>query len=473
MATDPEEKVEPTEELLQELLNTFDEAQRDLTPNSDYYNANYRPEAVGVGTPPELRKLMSRVGWARLYVDALTERLDLEGFRMAGNSEADETLWQWWQSNFLDVDSTLGHTEALIHGRAYITVSAPDPENQFGVDPEMPIIRVESPTALYAEVDPLTRRVVKAVRPMAADSSGQVSQATMYLPDSTTYWVKDGGNWTQGEGSITHGLGRVPIVPLTYRTSLSDLEGSSIIIPEIRDAMDHASRTMMNMSSATELMGAPLRLIFGAVLDDMKSGGANAGTAFEAYYARILAFEEPQGKAEQLQAAELQNFVNAMQELTRQVAGYTGLPPQYLGFSSDNPASAEAIRASEARLVKTCERLCKMFGAAWEEAMRIGMLVMGTEISSEAYRMETIWRDPATPTFAAKADAVTKLYGNGQGVIPLERARMDLGYSVEERNQMLEWDKDNPVNQLGSLYGAKPVKEDEPVEPEPVPEEAA
>src|SRR5699024_12076595 len=107
MATkNTEEKIEPTEELLQELLNTFDEEQRGLTSNTDYYKAEYRPEAVGVGTPPELRKLMSRVGWARLYVDALTERLDLEGFRMAGNSEADETLWQWWQANFLDVDST-------------------------------------------------------------------------------------------------------------------------------------------------------------------------------------------------------------------------------------------------------------------------------------------------------------------------------------------------------------------------------
>src|SRR5699024_8725627 len=138
----------------------------------------------------------------------------------------------------------------------------------------------------------------------------------------------------------------------------------------------------------------------------------DASTAFEAYYARIMAFEDPQGKAVQLQAAELQNFVNALQELTRQVAAYTGLPPQYLGNSSDNPASAEAIRASEARLVKTAERLAKMFGAAWEEAMRIGMLVMGQEITSEAYRMETLWRDPATPTYAAKADAASKAYAN-------------------------------------------------------------
>lgn len=456
MAT--EEKVDPEKEL-SDLLSAFDDAQQGLKENTDYYDAKYRPAAVGVGTPPELRQLMSRVGWARLYVDALTERLDLEGFRMAGAAETDEELWEWWQANFLDVDSSLGHTEALIHGRAYITVSAPDPENEFGIDPEMPIIRVESPETLWAEVNPLTRRANKAIRPIA-DDTGEVTRATVYTPDATTVWVKEGGEWTT-EQTIAHGLGRVPVVPLLYRASLTDLEGRSIIIPEIRDAMDHASRTMMNMSSATELMGAPQRLIFGAALQDLAQG-EDPATAFETYYARILAFEEPGGSAVQLQAAELQNFVNAIQELTRQVSGYTGLPLGYLGQQSDQPPSAEALRASEARLVKTAERLCKMFGAAWEDAMRMGLEIMQGQVKPEAYRMETVWRDPATPTYASKADGVTKLYANGQGVIPLERARIDMGYSPAEREEMKAWDAENPMNQMAALYGGRVKEPDEP-----------
>ncbi|MEO6084438.1 MAG: hypothetical protein ABIQ18_41715, partial [Umezawaea sp.] len=78
---------------------------------------------------------------------------------------------------------------------------------------------------------------------------------------------------------------------------------------------------------------------------------------------------------------------------------------------------------------------------------------MDGTIPKPAHRMETLWRDPATPTYASKADAVTKLYNNGSGVIPLERARIDLGYSAEERREMRKWDAETPTGQLASLYG--------------------
>lgn len=92
------------------------------------------------------------------------------------------------------------------------------------------------------------------------------------------------------------------------------------------------------------------------------------------------------------------------------------------------------------------------------------------------YRLEALWADPSTPTYAAKADAATKLYGQGMGVIPREQARIDMGYSVETRRQMREWDKEeNPVGQLAGLYAPtdKTGGSETPNEPaaEEVPEE--
>ena len=68
--------------------------------------------------------------------------------------------------------------------------------------------------------------------------------------------------------------------------------------------------------------------------------------------------------------------------------------------------------------------------------MRIGWMVMnpGQRLPETFSRMETVWRNPETPTFAAQADAVSKLYGSG--LIPLARARADLGYSIAEREEM-------------------------------------
>ncbi len=59
--------------------------------------------------------------------------------------------------------------------------------------------------------------------------------------------------------------------------------------------------------------------------------------------------------------------------------------------------------------------------------------------------LETVWRDPSTPTIAQRADAVVKLVQTG--VLPIEQAREDLGYTQEQRDRMLEMDaraKSNP-----------------------------
>lgn len=445
------EKIDP-EVARDELVNAFEESVRDLTDNQAYYEAERRPEAIGVSIPPKMRNLLANVGYPRLYVDSIAERQELEGFRVGGSDQTDSELWDWFVANNLDIESVLGHTDALVHGRSYITISEVDPNYDIGVDPEIPIIRVEPPTSLYAEIDPRTRRVNKAIRALYDDQE-QLFAATVYLPDQTVVYDKSEGEW-QVVSQSQHGLGIVPVVPLLNRTRLSDLYGTSEITPELRSMTDAAARILMLMQATAELMGVPQRLIFGAKPEELGVDPTTGTKKFDAYIARILGFEDPEGKATQFNAAELRNFTDALQEIAKQVAAYTGLPPQYLSTRSDNPASAEAIRAAESRLVKTVERKNKVFGGAWEQAMRVAYLMMngGGEVPPEYYRLESIWRDPSTPTYAAKADAAAKLYANGAGVIPKERARIDIGYSANEREEMKRWDEEeNPLALLGAV----------------------
>jgi hypothetical protein len=253
---------------------------------------------------------------------------------------------------------------------------------------------------------------------------------------------------------VRHDLGVVPVIPLPNRTRLSDLYGTSEITPELRSVTDAAARIMMDMQGTAELMAIPQRLIFGVKPEDLGVNPETGEKMYDAYMARILGFEDPDAKAQQFSAAELRNFVDALDALDRKAAAYTGLPPQYLSFSSDNPASAEAIKSSESRLVKKVERKNRVFGGSWEQAMRIAHKVMNGDIPSEMYRMETVWADPSTPTYAAKADAAVKLFANGLGVVPKEQARLDMGYSITEREQMRRWDEEeNPMGQLAQLYG--------------------
>ena len=420
--------------LRDELIGEFFDDMWALRESRAYYEGTYRPHTLGVAVPPQMRVLLSVVGYPRLYVDALAERLDVQGFRL-GQIEGDDTLWDWWQVNNLDLESTLGHTDALVDGRAYITIAAPSKDS--GGPMDVPVIRVEPASALYAKIDPLSRQVTEAIRVLADDDHNEQQTCAVYDRWKTVQWEKRRGQWTRTR-TIRHNLGVVPVVPLANRTRLADLNGTSEIGLDLRSVTDQASRITMNMSATAEMMAAPQRILLGVSPDDI---GANdpAGDGmghFDAYTARILAFADPDAKATTFPAAELRNFTEVLRELAKQAAAYTGLPPQYLSTSSDNPASAEAIKASEVRLVENAKGKCKVFGAAWEEAMCIGWMVMnpGQRLPETFSRMETVWRNPETPTFAAQADAVSKLYGSG--LIPLARARADLGYSIAEREEM-------------------------------------
>ncbi|MDK6572226.1 hypothetical protein QP277_25655, partial [Escherichia coli] len=102
----------------------------------------------------------------------------------------------------------------------------------------------------------------------------------------------------------------------------------------------------------SELMATPQRIIFGSSVDELGGPDKNG---LELYTSSYIAVEDPTGKAVQLPAAELRNYTEALTQLLKMAAAYTGLPPQYLSYSDDNPASAEAIKASESRLVRHCE----------------------------------------------------------------------------------------------------------------------
>jgi hypothetical protein len=437
------------DKVVDDLLMELNGKQGTLEENQAYYDASVRLRALGLSTPPEMRFLTAAVGWPSMYVTSLEERLDVEDFRMGDESAGDDRLRDWWQANLLDVESGPGHIETLVHGISYITVSAPNEDAD--EDPDIPIIKLESPFNFIAKQDYRTRKVKSALRVYEDPEIPNEKYVALFLPDETVYLAqskKQSSQWTL-DYRVPHELGRVLVSPLVNRNRIHQWTGVSEISRELRSATDAASRIMMNLQSAAELMAIPQRILFGVSEEDFPVDVSKPGAAMEAYMARIMAFENEAGKATQFQSADLRNYVDALQELAKQVASYTGLPPQYLSFSSDNPASAEAIKSAESRLIKKVERKARLFGQSWEEAMRLGMLVIDGKIPTDSYKLETVWRDPSTPTFAAKADGTVKLHQ--QGIVPTEQARIDLGYSDVQRKEMAKMDKSDPVSQLNQL----------------------
>jgi hypothetical protein len=395
-----------------------------------YYRGMQRLEQLGLAVPPELRKFVVVVNWPRLAVDAVDERLDVEGFRYPGQDNADAELAAVWQANNLDEQSQLGHLDAMVFGRSYVCVGRSEAL-------DVPLVTVESPREVYASVNPRTGTVDAAVRrTFTADPTvtGQLTPdaGTLYLPNVTIWlaWDAQQGEWVEIDRD-EHNLGRVPVVPLVNRARIGDPFGTSEMA-DVVPLTDAACRAMTNLQVAQETHAVPQRGVLGATKGDFVDSDGNQLPAWQAYFGAVWALANENAKTFQFDPSDLKNFETVMNMYARQVASLTGLPPHYLGFTTDNPASADAIRSSEARLVKRCERKQRPLGGSWEEVMRLVRRLQTGSEDVEARRLETLWRDPATPTVAQRADAIVKLASTtvaGVPIMPLEMAREELGWS--------------------------------------------
>lgn len=463
----------PELQLIDYLHNQLTGNQSDLDENNSYYDADQRLKAIGVAVPQAMRVLLARVGWPGQYLRNLADRSTLEGFRMGG--KPDDRLWQWWKDNRLPAESRLLHIEAMKHGRAYASIAAPDRTDPLA-DPETPLIRVESPKNMWVEEDPVTRRVRHALRVYKGPNEAQARRSTLLLPDATLLCSREGvtGPW-KVDRAIEHGLGAVPVVPFYNNVDLHERKGHSEMSQPLRDFTDAASRLFMTMATAAELLAVPQRLLLNVAEEALKVDPADSGAVLELYLSRIITVDSDNAQAFQWAAAELRNFVDGLQEVTRFAAAETGMPPEYLALTSDNPASAEAIQASESRMVKNAENKNVVWGDGWEQVMRISLLVMDGAVTPAARRLESIWRNPATPTFAAQADASVKLATSstpdGRPVMHVEQVRSRVGMSPEEQEEAKRLDKESSSAVLAAL--ARPAFREPGAPAKPQGEEAA
>jgi hypothetical protein len=287
----------------------------------------------------------------------------------------------------------------------------------------------------------------------------QVQHAALYLPTKTLWWVRArSGEWTL-DSTDPHEVPRPLIVPLANRVRTLKVDGMSELSIPMRRLIDAATKILTDMMTSAEYHAMPRRWGVGLSEEDFEDENGNPTDGWQNVAGRVWTTENAEAKFGQFPESDLANFHKTIEMLAQQLAALGCLPPQYVGLISANPASADAIRSSESRLVKRAERKQRVFGGAWEDVMRLAIRVRDGVDDPDARKMETLWGDPSTPTFAQKADATVKLVA--AGIVPREQAREDLGYTVTQRNRMKAMDQDAASRivsgDLASLVGPKPV----------------
>jgi hypothetical protein len=376
----------------------------------------------------------------RLVVDSIEDRLDVEGFRMGGSDDADESLWRIWQANDLDEWSQQCHLDALIHGRSFVLVWADEDRT------EVPSISVESAHQIAVEYDPAAvsplggRGVVtRAVKRWAV---GREEFATLYLPGEIRRVARNVGasRWVERAVPVLNPLGLPPVVPFLNRPTLHHPLGESEMIDVIpvADSINELADTML---VTARYYATPRRWATGV---DLGGGDAQIERSREvlrqvwsqAERDRVWTSDSPNTSFGQFPEASLDNFIGAINMLTARAAALSGLPPHYFGQAGDNPASADALRSSESALVKRARRKQRVFGGSWERVMRLALLVRDGAVPDDALSMETIWASAETPTVAQKADAAVKL--KQAGLVTDDVLLEDLGYTPEQRRRIAQ-----------------------------------
>ncbi|MUL47595.1 phage portal protein [Mycobacterium sp. CBMA293] len=408
---------------------------------SDLYESKRRAQDLGISIPEGMDGLIDAViGWPGTVVDVLEERLDFQGW-----TGADElNLIDVYDDNQLAVESGRGHLDTIIYGCGFGAVGRGDTEaGEPGI-----LVSVESTESCTVEWNYRLRRA-KSGLSQTRDEKGVVQLETLYLPDETIRF-----ELVRGELVVVdrdpHGLGRVPVVRILNRDRASDINGRSEITRAVEYYTYAALRTMTGLEVNREFYTSPKWSalnadpeVFG--MSEDKSPKENKRAGFSATQGRLNVIppqvdengDPVEVKLHEFRPAPPTPYIEQVKLYSQLLAAESGMPAPYLGFVTDNPASADSIRQQEYRLVKRAERRQTSFGLAWREVAYLALLFRDGSVDPEVFRqVGAKWRDASTPTRAAAADEATKLIG-AQILPPDSTVTYDrVGLSQQEQKQL-------------------------------------
>ena len=394
-----------------------------------YYQGRQRVEQLGLAIPPNLRKFVVIANWPRTVVDTIDDRQQVRALILPGEESADPALKEIWDANNLSAHLSMFNRDRMVYGRAFMTVGANEDT------PDLPLVRVESPREMVAEVDVRTERITAAARFYGERDGVSPTHVTLYLPDRTVWVERDGsGRWVEVDRD-PHRLGAVPVVMHLNRRMTGSWVGESQMTDVIPIA-DSAARSLTLLQFGQDAAGLPRIWMSGVAKGDFMKPDGTLMPQIESYFNAVTTITDAQGKVGTIDAADLKNFETAMNVYGTQASIVTGFPARYFGITSVNPPAEGAIVADEISLVRSVEAQNEQLGmtVGWIGALayrfRTGEWVPGNRVRTE-------WHNPATPTVAQREDALMKR--RSQGVISRRGYMVELGWSEARIEQEMQW----------------------------------
>ncbi|RTL03902.1 MAG: phage portal protein [Acidimicrobiia bacterium] len=336
----------------------------------------------------------SASNWLDLVLRASVQGLYVDGY---GDAEQSDLWGTVWQANGMDARQHALHKAAGSLGYAFLIVF---PSDDGGV-----WMRPESATNMAAVYDdPADEWPRHAVRITGKDR--------FELYDAEARYTIDRGMVTVAP----HDLGFTPVAQMRWGMDLLGTPmGEVEPVITIQDRIVDATFTLQMVAK----YGAfPQRWIAGIdtskpLVDDdgnvlTDSDGNPLFPTIKAYVDSILTAVDPDTKFGQFAAADLRQYVEALEAHIRHLAAITQTPPHYLLGSLVN-LSAEALAAAEAGLQRKIAEKRVVLGEGYEQSMRAAAAILGNEEAANDMSSQVRWRDVESRSLAQTSDALLKL----------------------------------------------------------------
>ena len=348
--------------------------------------------------PQELAyKFSQKMGWCTKAVNSLADRLQFRGFR-------DDTfnLNQIYNMNNADVLYSSAILGALISSCTFIYISVDENE-----EVKLQVIDGYNATGV---IDDTTGLLKEGYAVLARDEYGKPTIEAYFEVGKTTFSYYEKGDLVNEE--VVLNTAPYPLlVPIIYRPDAIRPFGRSRISRACMSYQDNAKDTLVNMAICSEVYSFPQKYL----ITDNNTELINQNKASMSKFLQITMGEDgKEPKIGQFTQANMTPYVEEIKTQASLFAGETGLTIEDLGFTSSNPSSSEAIRATHENLRLEARKAQKQFGIGFLNAGYLGACIRDKYPykRSELYNVKPIWEQIFEPDFnsmGAIGDAVIKI----------------------------------------------------------------
>ncbi len=393
---------------IQYLKNRLESKRSRVLLRYRYYNMKNEMREFSSMTPPEFRWLKETLGWCGKAVDSLADWLSFRGFR----DDAFE-IFNIYQMNNADVLFDSAILSALISSCCFIYIS-PD-ENDY---PRLQVIDGANATGV---MDLITGLLTEGYAVLERNND-RIPETEAYFVPGATHYYRNGKLIGTAETSTPYPL----LVPIVFRPDAMRPFGHSRISRACMDIMQGALRTLKRSEVSAEFYSFPQKYI---------TGLANDSEAFEKWRATMstfLAFTKDEDgdspKLGQFTQQSMTPYMDQLRTFAALFAGETGLTLDDLGFVTDNPSSAEAIKASHENLRLIARKAQKTFGSGFLNAGFLAACVRDNfpYKRSQLYMTKPVWEpvfEPDAAMLSGIGDAVGKINQAVPGYFTAENLR--------------------------------------------------